>query len=151
MDGFPFGNLLLNLAILAWAVAQTLKLLINLAVNGKGTWRVLFSSGGMPSSHSATVCALASAAVCLHGWDSPYFAISAVVAVVVMYDACNVRQETGKQAQILNYMMDNWGQIRPEELFEKSLKELIGHTPFQVLMGGVLGVAVGWAGAAIWG
>ena len=150
MGDFPLGNLVLNLSVLAWAVAQVLKFFVNLAVNGKGDWRYLFTGGGMPSSHSATVCAMAASVACLYGWGSPYFAIAAIVALVVMYDAFNVRQETGKQAQILNYMMDNWGQIKPEELFEKSLKELIGHTPLQVLMGALLGVAVGWAGAVFW-
>ena len=151
MGDFPFDNLLLNLSVLAWATAQTLKFFVTLAISGKVDWHFLFSSGGMPSSHSATVCALAASAACLYGWGSPCFAIAAVLAVVVMYDACHVRQETGKQAQILNYMMDNWGQIKPEDLFGKDLKELIGHTPLQVLMGALLGVAVGWAGAVWWG
>ena len=75
------------------------------------------------------------------------FAIAAVMAVVVMYDAFNVRRETGEQAKILNYMMEHWAQMKPEEIFDKALKELIGHTPLQVFMGALLGIAVGWGGA----
>ena len=151
MGDFPFGNLVLNLSVLAWAIAQVLKFFVNLAVSGQRDWHYLLTGGGMPSSHSSTVCALAASVAWLHGWGSTYFAITAILAVVVMYDACHVRQETGKQAQILNYMMDNWAQIKPEDLFGKDLKELIGHTPLQVLMGALLGVAVGLGGAALWG
>lgn len=147
---FFTGNLILNLSILAWATAQLLKLFITLVTEGFLDWKHLFSSGGMPSSHSATVCACAASVAFLYGWSSPLFAIAAVLAFVVMYDAANVRRETGKQAQILNYMMEHWSQMRPEELFDKALKELIGHTPIQVLMGALLGIAVGWIGAWLW-
>ena len=82
------------------------------------------------------------------GFDSPVFAVAAVMAFIVMYDAANVRRETGEQAKVLNYILRNWGEVRPEE-FEDELKELIGHTPFQVAMGAVLGVAVGLAGSFI--
>ena len=77
--------------------------------------------------------------------------IAAVLAVVVMYDAFNVRRETGKQARVLNYIMKNWPQMKPEEIFDKALKELVGHTPLQVFMGGVLGVAIGWGGSYLLG
>ena len=80
------------------------------------------------------------------GWGSVAFAVAAVVAIVVMYDASNVRRAAGEQAKILNYMMDHWTEMKPD-MFGKELKELLGHTPFQVLMGGLLGVAVGLLGA----
>ena len=98
----------------------------------------LFGAGGMPSSHSACVCACAAAVGYLYGMRSALFAIAAVVAVVVMYDAFNVRQETGKQARILNYMMEHWSQMRPGEILDRALRELVGHTPLQVLMGALL-------------
>ena len=82
----------------------------------------------------------------LYGWTSPFFTISAVVAIVVMYDAANVRKAAGEQAKILNYIMDHWADMKPA-IFGKELKELLGHTPFQVLMGGLLGIVVGLAGA----
>lgn len=143
---FLTGNLILNLSILAWAAAQVIKFFVNLVVEGTRDWHYLLTGGGMPSSHSATVCACAAAVACLYGWSSPLFAIAAVLAAVVMYDAANVRRAAGEQARILNYMMENWDQLKPADLFGRHLKELIGHTPLQVLMGALLGVAIGWGG-----
>ena len=97
-------------------------------------------------SHSAFVCACASTTGMLYGWSSPLFAIAAVVAIVVMYDASNVRRAAGEQAKILNYMMDHWMEMKPA-LFSKELKELLGHTPIQVLAGGLLGTGIGLLGA----
>ena len=145
------GNLILSLSILAWAVAQVSKFFVNLATSGNRDWHYLLTGGGMPSSHSATVCACASSVAYFHGFGSTYFALAAVMAVVVMYDAFNVRQETGEQARVLNYIMENWPQMKPEEIFDKALKELVGHTPLQVFMGGVLGVAIGWGGSYLLG
>lgn len=144
---FLTGNLILNLAILAWAAAQILKLVVTLITDRRWDWKHILSSGGMPSSHSACVCACASSIAYLYGWGSPLFALAAVLAAVVMYDAFNVRRETGEQARILNYIMENWPQMKPEEIFDKALKELIGHTPLQVFMGALLGIAMGWGGA----
>lgn len=97
---FLTGNLILNLSILAWAIAQVLKFVITLISQGKLDWRHILSSGGMPSSHSAFVCACAAAMGYMYGWASPVFTISAVVAIVVMYDAANVRKAAGEQAKI---------------------------------------------------
>ena len=142
---FLTGNLILNTAIIAWAMAQLIKLFVTRVVEGRWDWKHILSSGGMPSSHSAAVCATAASVGYLYGLSTPLFAVAAVMAVVVMYDAANVRRETGKQAIILNYMMEHWDEGKPVE-FEKALKELIGHTPLQVLMGALLGIAVGWGG-----
>lgn len=98
----------------------------------------------MPSSHSAFVCACASATGNLYGWSRP-FALAAVLAIVVMYDAANVRKAAGEQAKILNYMMEHWMEMKPE-LFGKELKEFLGHTPVQVIAGAVLGIVIGLAG-----
>lgn len=141
------GNLVLALSVCAWAAAQIIKFFVNLATEGERDWHYLLTSGGMPSSHSATVCACASSVGYLYGAASPLFAIAAILAIVVMYDAFNVRRETGEQAKILNYMMDHWTEMKPEDLFGRDLKELIGHTPLQVLMGALLGVLIGWGGA----
>ncbi len=143
---FLTGNLILNLAILAWALAQLIKFLITLITQRKLDWRHILSSGGMPSSHSAFVCACAAAMGYMYGWTSPNFTLAAVLAIVVMYDAANVRKAAGEQAKILNYIMDHWTEMRPA-LFGKELKEFLGHTPFQVLMGCLLGIAVGLLGA----
>lgn len=140
------GNLILNLAILGWAIAQILKVVVVLIQKRKLDWRFILSGGGMPSSHSAFVCACAAATGNLYGWSSALFAIAAVMAVVVMYDAANVRHAAGEQAKILNYIMDHWTQMRPE-IFGKELKELLGHTPLQVFFGALLGIAVGLVGS----
>ena len=146
MVNFLTGNLILNLSILAWALAQIIKFVITLITKRKLDWRHILSSGGMPSSHSAFVCACAAAMGYMYGWASPAFTVAAVLAIVVMYDASNVRRAAGEQAKILNYIMDHWTEMKPA-LFGKELKEFLGHTPFQVFMGGLLGIAVGLAGA----
>ncbi len=138
----------LLIAVAAWAIAQVLKLLISVAVYRKFDITYLTTGGGMPSSHSALVCATAVSCGMSAGFDSPVFAVAAVLAFIVMYDAAHVRRETGEQAKILNYIMRNWAEFRPED-FERELKELIGHTPLQVAVGAVLGVAVGLAGGVI--
>ena len=146
---FLTGNLILNLSILAWALAQIIKFIITLITKRKLDWRHILSSGGMPSSHSAFVCACAAATVNT-GDAQPYiYPMAAVVAIVVMYDASNVRRAAGEQAKILNYIMEHWTEMKPA-LFGKELKEFLGHTPFQVLMGGLLGIGVGLLGAWLW-
>ena len=138
----------LLIAIAAWAVAQVAKLLIATAVYRKFDITYLTTGGGMPSSHSALVCATAVSCGMRAGFDSPIFAVAAVVAFIVMYDAAHVRRETGEQAKVLNYIIHNWEEFKPES-FERDFKELIGHTPFQVAVGAVLGIAVGFAGSFI--
>lgn len=143
--GFLTGNLVLDLAIVAWFVAQVGKLLVNIAIHRKLDLPLLISSGGMPSSHSSFVCATAASIAVIYGIGSPYFAIATVLALVVMYDACNVRRAAGEQAKMLNYIIDHWTEMSPA-LMGQELKELLGHTPLQVFMGGVLGVAIGLVG-----
>lgn len=138
----------LLIAVAAWAAAQVLKLVIATAVYRKFDITYLTTGGGMPSSHSALVCAAAVSCGISAGFDSPTFAVAAVLAFIVMYDAAHVRRETGEQAKILNYIMSTWEEKRPEQ-FEAELKELIGHTPLQVAVGAVLGVAVGLLGSFI--
>lgn len=136
----------LMMAVAAWAIAQLLKFLIQLTIYRKFDLSYLTTGGGMPSSHSALVCSCATGVGFFSGVDSVLFAVMVVMALIVMYDAANVRKETGEQAKILNNIMDNWHTHKPE-LFSDDLKELIGHTPFQVAMGGVLGIVVGIAGS----
>lgn len=139
-------NLVLLLAIIGWATAQILKVFIVLICEKRLDWRYIFSSGGMPSSHSATVCACATSTGMILGFHSVPFAIATVLAFIVMYDATNVRKETGEQAKILNYMMEHWSEMKPE-MFGKELKELIGHSPIQVFVGAALGIAIGLIGS----
>ena len=102
---------------------------------------LFFSSGGMPSSHSAVVCGLATGTIISQGWGSPLVAITHVIALIVMVDASGVRYETGKQAEIINKMIKELfsHEKNPEE-FNTNLKELVGHTPFQVMVGAVFGI-----------
>lgn len=142
---FLTGNLVLNLCIISWFLAQILKVLIFYIRKRRLDFRYLLSSGGMPSSHSSVVCTCAASVGSISGWSSISFAIAAIMAFVVMYDAANVRKAAGEQAKILNYMMEHWKEMRPEFL-GKELKELLGHTPLQVFAGALLGVLVGLLG-----
>lgn len=141
-----FDNHILIVALLACLAAQVLKVLFELVRNGKATLKNLTETGGMPSSHSALVAALATGVGQTQGWSSSEFAIAFVVAVIVMYDASGVRQAAGNHARILNLMVDELFSNKPDLVGDR-LKELLGHTPLQVLVGSILGVAVSWIAA----
>lgn len=141
MHNTLFDNRVLMAACVAWAIAQLSKILYELFRQRKLMIGRLVSSGGMPSSHSALVTGLATATGRLDGVGSAAFAISVVLAGIVMYDAAGVRRAVSLQARILNQMIDEIFQGHP--MAEKRLRELIGHTPIQVLVGGLLGVAIG--------
>lgn len=134
-------NRVLIIALIACLLAQSLKLVFELIQHRKINFRVLVETGGMPSSHSALVTALAGGIGQTLGWASPAFAVTTVFAVIVMYDAAGVRQAAGKQAKILNQIIDELFREKPE-FNEDRLKELLGHTPVQVIVGSVLGLAV---------
>ena len=136
-------NKILMSGVLGWAMAQVLKTIIFLIVNKKLQLERLFGDGGMPSGHSATVSAVALSAGLECGFSSPVFAVATILAIVVMHDAMGVRLETGKQAKVLNEMMDLLEKLSGNELsYEDKLKEFVGHTPFQVGMGCLLGLLV---------
>ncbi|HJB68890.1 MAG TPA: divergent PAP2 family protein [Candidatus Fournierella excrementigallinarum] len=140
-------NYLLSISLTGWLVAQVLKTLINGLLLGKFSLERMWGSGGMPSSHSATVCSLVVAAARLYGPDSAIFGLAFIMAIIVMYDAMGVRRETGEQAKILNRMLTDWMEAESANspfLSDKKLKEMVGHTPFEVLGGAVVGVGVGW-------
>ena len=136
------SNPLLNIAVISWFVAQVIKTALNWAANGHLDLERLTGSGGMPSSHSATVCALTTASGLKYGVGSFEFAISFVVAMVVMYDAMGVRRETGKQAQLLNSVFFENILNLDGVLRQEKLKEYVGHTPLQVVAGAVLGIGM---------
>lgn len=134
------ANRILLVALGAWLLAQTLKVLIYLWRDRRINLRHLLSAGGMPSAHSALVTALATGVGLSEGLRSPLFAIALVFAAIVMYDAAGVRQAVSAQARILNRMLD---EIFVEQRFnEKRLRELIGHTPVEVVVGATLGLLV---------
>lgn len=129
-------------AVTGWLVAQVLKTVIHMWFNRKFVAERLIGSGGMPSSHSATVCALVTAAGFEYGGGSFQFAMAAIFAIIVMYDAMGVRRETGIQAKVLNEMMEMFIHMGKEMSVEDKLKEFVGHTPLQVLMGALLGIGI---------
>ena len=135
------SNEFLLTALSAWFLAQVLKTIINAAVNG--TWDIerLFGDGGMPSGHSATVTSVAVMCALLCGTGSAAFAISAILALIVCHDASGVRQETGKQAIVINELVELFHSSLDKELQEIRLKEFVGHTRVQVLAGILVGAA----------
>ena len=137
-----FSNHLLMNALLAWATAQLLKFFIYLAVNRTIDWKRLTGDGGMPSGHSATVTALAVTSGLEYGYDSPVFAVCVILAVIVMHDAMGVRRETGIQAKVINEMLEVFTNMGKKMSPEEKLKEFVGHTPLQVLAGGILGILI---------
>ena len=136
------NNRIFMASVSGWLVAQILKTIIHMWFNRKFVAERLVGSGGMPSSHSATVCALAAAAGMEYGGGSFQFAMAAVFAIVVMYDAIGVRRETGIQARVLNEMMELFTKMGKEMSVEDKLKEFVGHTTLQVLMGALLGILI---------
>lgn len=131
-------------AVMGWFVAQLLKMLIHFLVTKEFVWERMIGSGGMPSSHSATVCALATATGMRYGGGSFEFAIAAIMAIIVMHDAMGVRRETGIQARVLNEMMALFREMGNKMSVEDKLKEFVGHTPLQVWMGALLGIIAGF-------
>lgn len=136
-----FHNSVLSASLLACFSAQGLKVIIELLRNGKVNLRFLVTTGGMPSAHSALVGALATGVGLTVGWNSPEFAIASLFAVIVMYDAAGVRQAAGKQARILNQLLDEFFHDS-HHVNEERLKELLGHTPFQVFVGLAWGISI---------
>jgi len=139
-----FSELLKNriflITLVAWVVAQSLKVTLGVIRQRKFDFRWFIGTGGMPSSHAAGASCLATAIGLNYGFDSVYFALAASFAIVVMFDAQGVRRATGKQARILNKITEDiyW----KGKVGEDRLRELIGHTPFEVIMGFLLGVFI---------
>ncbi len=137
-------NKFLVIPIFAWAIAQLSKTLVAL-LQGKGLdFRYLVRSGGMPSSHSAVVTALATAVGMIQGFGSVVFGIAVILAMVVMYDAAGVRQSVSRQSIVLNRIVRELMVRQPIARLEADIRELIGHTPFQVISGAALGIIVAW-------
>jgi uncharacterized protein len=137
-----FTNWVLIASAAAWAIAQITKTVI-VMVKGKGFKpRYLFTSGGMPSAHSAMVSALVTYVAVLSGTGSVAFAISAIFALIVMYDATDVRHSVGRQSAVINRIVEEIKLRRPMTELRSDLRELVGHTPFQVFAGAALGIAV---------
>ena len=135
-----FDNRVLIIPLTAWFTAQILKTLIYWIINRKFDITRMFGDGGMPSGHSATVTALAALAALVYGLSSFEFAVCAILAIIVCHDAMGVRLETGKQAEVLNDLIEVIDLLTTEELPEVKLKEFVGHTPVQVFAGIIVGI-----------
>ncbi|MDK2866147.1 MAG: uncharacterized protein PWP51_2812 [Clostridiales bacterium] len=133
-------NVVLYAAVLAWLIAQTVKVLITLLIEKEFKFERFHGSGGMPSSHTATIVAASTAIGLTLGWETPMFALSMIMAFIVMYDASGVRRSVGKQAKLLNDIIEDL--FEHKQLQEQRLKELVGHKPTEVVVGAVLGVII---------
>ncbi len=135
-----YHNKIFMLTIFSWVIAQSIKVFIGFVKEKKFDFRWFVGTGGMPSSHSAGASCLSAAVGINYGFDSVNFALAAAFTLVVMFDAQGVRRSAGKQARILNRIMEDiyWkGNIK-----EGRLRELVGHTPLEVIMGFLLGILI---------
>ena len=135
------NNRFIQAGFLAWAIAQALKVILTLIISKKFDSTRMWGSGGMPSSHSSTTCALMMMIGFSEGFNSAVFALAFAFSAIVMYDAAGVRRSTGKNAAVLNRLIDDL--YKDGSFHEEHLKELVGHTPIQVLAGALLGILIG--------
>jgi len=133
-------NPFLMTGVCSWFIAQVLKTIIHFIINKKFDLHRLFGDGGMPSGHSATVTSLATISLLVYGSGSFEFAVTAILAIIVCHDAMGVRLETGKQAEVLNDLIEIIDMLTTEKVPEVKLKEFVGHTPTQVLAGTLVGI-----------
>lgn len=140
--GMLTGNAVIDCALLAWFLAQFIKVLLELVLLRRFDARRFVSSGGMPSSHSAMVVAATAAIGKLYGTGGAAFALAVVLSAVVMYDACNVRRSAGDTARLVNQLLEHVERLTAED-FADDLKIIMGHTPFQVAVGAALGLGIG--------
>ena len=140
--GMLTTNPIIDCGLLAWFLAQLIKVALELVLLRKWDPARFVSSGGMPSSHSALVVACTTAIGKLYGIQGPIFALAVILSAIVMYDACNVRRSAGDTAKLVNQILVHVEKLTAED-FAEDLKEVMGHTPLQVLMGALLGLGVG--------
>ncbi len=145
--GQILDNRVLLVAAIACLLAQFLKLFFDFAKNRQVNFHLLIESGGMPSSHSALVTALATSIGQTVGWSSTEFALASIFAIIVMYDAAGVRRAAGDQARVINQIVELF---EDNQFTEDRLKEILGHTPLQVLVGSILGVVIAWVAGLIY-
>ncbi len=138
-------NEVLIIPICSWAIAQVMKVIIILIRKKQLDLRFLVVSGGMPSAHSAFVTALAASVALIEGLGSTAFGISAIFALVVIYDAAGVRRSVGQQSVILNRIIRELKDRRPVTELGHDLREFVGHTQLQVIIGVLIGIVIAWS------
>lgn len=136
-----FRNPPLIAALSAWALAQVLKMPVNYAQTRDWDWSLLFRAGGMPSSHSALVTATAHGIGLTVGFEAPLFAIAVAIAMIVIYDATGIRRQAGKQARVINAIVQDILDGHPLRSQDK-LREVLGHSPMEAVVGSILGVVI---------
>lgn len=136
-----FSNYVFITAVVGWFAAQFIKCVFYVTKNHRLSWTVIMASGGMPSSHSSTVSAMVVASAKLCGVSSTEFALAFVLAFIVMYDAAGVRRAAGEHAKVINRIATDISD-GDDNYLDKDLKELIGHTPLQVVVGSLLGIVI---------
>jgi len=140
--GIILGNKILDVVVVAWFIAQFYKVVSSIIIEKKINIHRFWETGGMPSSHSATVSSLATAVGIAQGINSVYFAISIIFAIIVMHDASGIRRAAGKQAGVLNALGKSLSNLFEEKFHQEQLKELLGHTPIEVMAGSILGIVI---------
>jgi acid phosphatase family membrane protein YuiD len=140
--GIILGNKILDVVTVSWFIAQFYKVIASLVTEKKFNLKRMFETGGMPSSHSSTVSALATSVGIIYGVSSALFAVSAIFAIIVMHDASGIRRAAGEQAGILNKLSESLNSLFENKFQQENLRELLGHTRFEVIVGTILGIAV---------
>jgi uncharacterized protein len=141
-------NPVLFISLFSWGLAQFLKVPVEYILYRRLNWALWFSSGGMPSSHSALVTSAMLSVGLFYGFDTPIFALSVAMAMIVVYDAAGVRREAGRHAEKINIVINEFFSGHP--ISEKQLKEVIGHTPAQVLAGVIMGLSIAFLFYLAW-
>ena len=135
-----FQNRVLIAAVTGWFIGQFLKFPFEYLINKRWNWRIMFGAGGLPSSHSALVTAVSLTIGIQEGFNTALFALASSIAMIVIYDAAGVRRQAGIHAERINEIMKNFIESRHFE--ENDLKEMLGHTPFEVITGILLGIII---------
>ena len=138
-DGWLYNPVLFS-ALTAWFIAQALKIPIDYLNTRRINWALFFSAGGMPSSHSSLMVATTLSVGLFHGFNNPLFAVTFAISMIVLYDATGVRRQAGYHAQKINLLIDEL--FRGQPISEKQLKEVLGHSPLEVVGGTLLGILV---------
>jgi acid phosphatase family membrane protein YuiD len=143
-----FQNKALMAGLIAWLLAQIIKLPLDYLYSRKWNWALLLTTGGMPSSHSSLLTATTLGIGLYHGFDTPVFAIAVAITMVVVYDAAGVRRQAGIHAQRINVLFNEL--LHGHMLNEKDLREVLGHTPLEVIGGILLGFIISISQWLIW-
>jgi len=137
-----FRNEIILIAFITWVLNQSLKLMVFYITEKKWDIGRFIGAGGMPSTHSALSMCVATTIGLKEGWESTLFALALVIAFIIMADAAGVRRETGEQAKVLNKIVLEF--FKERKIRDKNLKELVGHTPFEVIVGAFIGIVMAW-------